>query len=100
MQDQPTSTVDPDDDFPRREEVEQLLEWGVVVPFVTATLPAHATCDLCPEDRRADPASVPVADSQIRGSDRWGYLCMDHYLEHGVAPGLGAAQVLVTIADA
>lgn len=75
---------------PERGEVEQLLREGEYVEGKTARRPPDAMCHYC------KPAEVPaVADSTVRGTGAWTYLCLEHYLGKGTAPGKGSSQVLI-----
>ena len=75
---------------PDAEMVDRLLAERVYVEGVTAQRGPRSWCLFC------KPAEVPaVADSMIRGSTQWTFMCREHYLEKGTVPGEGSSQILI-----
>ena len=51
------------------------------------------TCDFCKQDPGGDLREAKYDGKTYAGP--WGYMCEEHYQEHGVGLGLGIGQRLV-----
>lgn len=58
---------------------------------VVGSLP---TCNFCPTES----ATPAIVDGSTRGGP-WAFMCLSHYLTHGIGLGLGRGQMLVVEGD-